>query len=166
HTAAAHLIEAAHDRVDAHDPGADRVEMLVLGGELVILHVAFDGAGQQLEVVGDGLERIVDLMREADGDFARSGELLALAHPADVAREANRADLLALVIFDDRAGDHYRDELAALVAENGFEVGDTTGIARIAHRFHDAARLFDRRIDAEHLAADHFLAAVMETGSC
>ncbi len=90
---AAHLIEPAHDRVDAPDTGADRVEMLVLGGELGILHVAFDSARQQVEVVGDRFERIVDLMREADGDFAGGGKLLALAHPADITREADRADL-------------------------------------------------------------------------
>src|SRR6202050_4498062 len=165
-TLAAIFVETANDRADPDDAGPDRVEMLVLGGELGILHVTLDRAREELEVIGDRFERVVDFMGEADRDFACGGELLALAHAADIGGGTNRADLLALVVIDDRPGGHDRDRLAVFILENSFEVGDTPGLARLAHRRHYAARLFDRRIDSENLLADHLLPAVMQVGAC
>src|SRR4029077_18221326 len=93
-------------------------------------------------------------------------ELLCVAHAADVAGEADRGDLFAVIVVDQRASDHNRDDLAGLVAELGLEAGDLALVHRLAHRLHHAARLVDRRIDAGASFADDLLGAVAEAGAC
>src|SRR5580658_7107195 len=104
-------------------------------------------------------------MREADCYFAGSCELLVMPHAPDVAREADRADLIAVVVVDERPGDHDLDELAVLVAEVGLEAGDFALVGRLAHRLHDEARVVERRIDARAVFADDFVGAVAEAGA-
>ena len=106
---------------------------------------------------------IVDLVREADRDFAGGRELFALAHQADVAGEANRAGRAAVLFVDDRSRDGDRDEIAVLAAEHGLEVGDAPRIlARGAHRLHHAARFLGRGIDNGDFLADDFFGGVVQ----
>jgi len=100
-----------------------------------------------------------------DRDFAGGRELLRMAHAPDVAGEADRTDLAAVVVMDQRAGDHHRDDFAVLVAELGLEAGDTALVGRVAHRAHHAPSLVERRIDARDILPDHFVGAVTEAGA-
>ena len=104
-------------------------------------------------------------MREADCYFAGGRELLVMPHAPNIAGEADRADLIAVVVVDERPGDHDRDELAVLVAEVGLEAGDFALVGRLAHRLHDEARVVERRIDARAVFADDFVGAVAEAGA-
>src|SRR5208337_1365691 len=115
----------------------------------------------QIDIVGDGFERIVDFVSEADRDLAAGGELLALAQPADVAGKADRSDLGAVLVVDDRARDGADNLLIVLVAQDRIEVRDAAALGR-AHRLHHAARFVERRIDAVDLLPDDLGGAVAQ----
>ena len=135
----------------------------MLDHQLGVGQMGFDAARQQVEIVGDGFQRIVDLVREADRDFAGRRELLAMAHQADVAGEADRAGRGAVLLVDDRARDRDRDQLAVLAAEHGLEVRDAPRIlAGGAHRLHHAARFLQRRVNGGDLLADDFFGGVVQ----
>ena len=94
------------------------IEALVLDDFFGLGEPRLEALREQFDIVGDRFERIVDLVGEADRDFAGGGELLRVAQPPNVAGEADRADFMALGVVDERAGDHDRDEFAGLVAED------------------------------------------------
>src|SRR5208337_2904323 len=162
---AGHLVEAAHDGLHAFDGISNRVEALVLDNFFRVGEPGLEALREQFDIVGDRFERIVDLVGEADRDFAGGCELLRMAQAPNVAGEADRTDFKAIGVVDERAGDHDRDEFAGLVAELGLEAGDSARVGGLAQRLHHPARFVDRRIDAGAVLADDLLRAVAEAGT-
>src|SRR5262249_44001909 len=140
-----------------------RIEPLVFDHQLDIGQMTFDASREQVEVVGDGFERVVDFVREADCDLARGRELLAMAHHADIARETDATRGPAVLLVDDRPGDRDRYQFVILAAQHGLEVRDAPGVlARLAHRLHHAARLLERRIDGGDFLPDDLLRGITQ----
>jgi hypothetical protein len=138
----------------------DRIEALALDHEVVVGGDLGDVRFEEVQVVDDHLEGVVDLVRDADRHLAEGGELVLAADLAQVLGEADRAELAAGRIADDRARDHHRDALPALGHEDRLAV-----LAR-AHRGHHLAGLRDVGIEARHVLAQDLLWRVAERLAC
>ena len=66
----AQVVQLGHDVLDAADRAVGRVEALALDDEVLVRADARDVLLDEVQVVDDDLERVVDLVRDADGDLA------------------------------------------------------------------------------------------------
>src|SRR5206468_223027 len=102
------------------------------------------------------LERVVALVREADRHLAQGRELVVTADLAQVLGEADRAELVAFGVADDRAGDQDRDADAVLRHEGRLAV------LALPHRRHHLAGLGEVGIEARHVLAEDLVRRVAE----
>src|SRR5205823_10958670 len=108
------LGELVDDSLDAPERRMDGIQAFALDDEVRVRGDLGDVPLEQVQVVDDDLEGVVDLVGEADRDLAEQRELVVTTNIAQVLGEADRADLLSLVVADDGTRDRDRDAGAVL----------------------------------------------------
>src|SRR5205814_2235774 len=127
-----HLGQLVDDALDALERRVDRVEALPLDHEVLVRGDARHVRFEQVQVVDDHLERVVDLVREADRHLAQGGELVVTADLAHV-----RGALEQLLEVDGRqTGDgSHAGPRRAIVGGGGARVKAALALALLAGCF-------------------------------
>src|SRR6185369_11579425 len=155
-----HLADALDDRLDAPELALDRLDALVLADVFLGRRLLLEEALEQLDLVDEHLERIVDLVREADSELSERDQLVVLAQPLDVLGKADAPLLAAFLVVDDRAGDRHRNAVSVLGDELGLEGFDLA--FAVAHRVHHAAGFFFVGVEAGDGSSEDLVGVVTE----
>ena len=157
-------LDATDDPVDLRDLALDGLEAFALDHHLRVARGPPHELLEELHGVGDHLEWIVDLVREADRELAEGRQTVALADLEEVLGEPDRPDLLAVLVVGDRARDRDRNGDRVLGEEDGLAVLDRAARPALVapHGAHHFPGMLPALVEQGHRLPEHLFRSVAE----